>query len=136
MTDAQRNTIIQMRANGSGYSAIATAVGLTKDNVKSFCRAHNLGGVKAEAAPSFSPGKNCLYCGKPIKQAPNRKMKKFCSDKCRLSWWNKHPEMVKRKKIAELKCQCCGETFTSKNPMQKFCSWNCYAESRKAVQNG
>ena len=48
MTNEQRKEITDLRHQGYGYTAIANAVGLSKDSVKAFCRNHGLAGVKAE----------------------------------------------------------------------------------------
>ena len=45
MTNEQKERITAMRHDGYGYTTIAKAVGLTKDNVKAYCRAHDLAGV-------------------------------------------------------------------------------------------
>lgn len=134
MTDYQRQKIKEMREQGIGYSGIACEVGLSKDSVKAYCRNHGLGGVKEQT--KISADKKCLYCGKTVRQIPTRKTKKFCSDKCHMKWWNEHPELVKRKNLNSLVCEYCGADFKSKNPLQKFCSCSCYANSRKkAVDN-
>ena len=137
MNDTQRMRIEEMRGEGIGYSVIAIETGLSKDSVKAYCRTHNLGGVKDIKKVGISASKKCMCCGKPVVQIPTRKPKKFCSDECRMKWWNSHPEMVKRKNIAHLVCALCGESFESKNPAQIYCSRDCYAKARKkAAGNG
>ena len=49
MTNEQRERIATMRQDGCGYTTIAKVVGLTKDSVKAYCRAHNLAGMKAQS---------------------------------------------------------------------------------------
>jgi hypothetical protein len=72
-----------------------SAVGLTKDSVKAYCRVHDLGGIKAESNARVAPEQGfCLCCGKPLQQAPGKKKIKFCSAECRQRWWNAHPEAV------------------------------------------
>lgn len=44
MTDAQAAQIKALRTQGEGYKAIASAVGLTRDIVRNYCRAHGMGG--------------------------------------------------------------------------------------------
>jgi endogenous inhibitor of DNA gyrase (YacG/DUF329 family) len=31
----------------------------------------------------------CEFCGQSVRQSEHRKRKRFCSDKCRMSWWNR-----------------------------------------------
>jgi len=48
MTNAQKERIAIMRQDGCGYSTIAKFVGLTKDSVKTYCRTHDIAGIKAQ----------------------------------------------------------------------------------------
>jgi len=41
----QKKQITQMRSEGSGYSMIAAALGISENTFKSFCRRNNLGGA-------------------------------------------------------------------------------------------
>ena len=67
----------------------------------------------------------------PVKQNPGRKKKRFCSDSCRMKWWNSHMDKVKRKAIYEFTCLHCGRTFTAYgNSGRKYCSHDCYIEER------
>jgi endogenous inhibitor of DNA gyrase (YacG/DUF329 family) len=117
-----------------GYAAIASKLNLTKDQVKYYCRTRGLAGV-AKAEDDLSSV--CRFCGKDIVSLPHKKRRIFCSDKCRLAWWNSHPELVRRNGMHKLVCAECGVTFQSKNPSQKFCSRACYGFSqRKEKENG
>ena len=73
-------------------------------------------------------------CGKPVAQKEGRKEKKFCSDKCRTSWWNSHQSEINRKAYYTLVCQYCGKEFKSNgNQRRKFCCRECYANHRKKL---
>ena len=57
--------------------------------------------------------------------------KKFCSDKCRMAWWNAHQDQVTRNAHYSFVCAQCGENFTVYgNASRKFCSRACYLTSR------
>jgi len=43
MTQQQKEKIIKMRRGGFSYSRISTALGISENTVKSFCRRNNLG---------------------------------------------------------------------------------------------
>ena len=79
MTNEQRIKITNLRHQGYGYTAIANAVGLSKDSVKAYCRNHGLAGEVASAhtLAEVSPD-GCLNCGTPIIQRPKVKKRKFC----------------------------------------------------------
>ena len=73
----------------------------------------------------------CLQCGKPVIQKSNHK-KKFCSFRCRMDYWNSHPEQVYRRAYYALVCKYCGRPFQSYgNAHRKFCCRSCYDEHRK-----
>lgn len=132
MTTEQKERITCMRNEGYGYTAIAKAVGLGKDNVKAFCRVHHLGGVKAQSNARVTPDQDfCLTCGKTLIQTPGRKKVKFCSPVCRQEWWKAHPERVNRKAVYSFTCPCCGSSFTAYgNAGRKYCSHDCYIIDR------
>ena len=80
----------------------------------------------------------CLFCGSEITRTPGKQKRIFCSDKCRIIWWRKHPEMMQLK-MAEKECEHCQKAFLSyMSSKRKFCSRNCYYKSRhkEAPNNG
>ena len=132
MTNEQRRQISDLRHQGFGYAAIANAVGLSKDSVKAYCRSHGLGGVKADTTnPAEVATDICLNCGAALVHKPGAKRKKFCNPICRQSWWNAHPDQVKRKALYTFQCPACGKPFTSYgNDHRKYCSRACYINAR------
>ncbi len=132
MTNEQKEKIIDLRHQGYGYTAIANAVGLKKDNIKAFCRKHGLAGVKAESNARVSIVQDiCLNCGKPLTQQPGVKQRKFCCPECRTKWWNAHQDQVKQKALYRFTCPECGQDFTSYgNSKRKYCSHECYIAAR------
>lgn len=132
MTNEQRERIAAMRQDGYGYTTIAKAVGLTKDNIKAYCRSHGLAGIKAQSNARITPEQDfCLKCGKPLRQTPGRKKVKFCTSDCRQQWWNAHPEQVIQKAIYSFTCAHCGKLFTAYgNASRKYCCHNCYIADR------
>ena len=127
MTMTQKQQIAAMRRSGISYGKIATDLGASEGTVKSFCRRNKLGAL----SESFDGA--CAFCGKPLTHTAKAKKKRFCSDKCRLSWWNAHPEAVNRKAVYCFTCASCGTAFESygdKN--RKYCSRACYGLARSA----
>ena len=126
MTVSQKQKILAMRENGGKYSVIAAEFGLSENTVKSICRRNTL---VASANPDTD---FCLQCGKPLVCIPKKKQKKFCSDKCRMAWWNVHPEAMSRKAVYKFVCVQCGADFESYGDAdRKFCSRACYGLSRR-----
>jgi endogenous inhibitor of DNA gyrase (YacG/DUF329 family) len=129
MNTIQKEQIRRLRHEGTGYSKIALSLGLSENTVKSYCKRNNLGGIGA-ALPKPN-GTVCRNCGKPVVQLPGQKKRVFCSDACRVVWWNTHPEMVSRKAIYRFTCSYCGTVFESYGDnKRKYCSHACYVGDR------
>lgn len=123
MRENQKQQIISLRREGAGYGQIATAIGISINTVKSFCRRHSL--------TAKTPESVCEQCGKPVTQNPGRKRKRFCSDSCRNKWWNSHLELVQRKAVYTFTCPNCNQEFNAYgNSHRKFCSHACYIDYR------
>ena len=136
MTKEQKLQIAKLRDDGYGYSRIAQALGVSVNTVKSFCRRNNLAGKATVEIPkaqvTAGEGKRfCLCCGVSVEQNLGRKEKKFCSDKCRMEWWNNNLDKVKRKAMYEYICPNCGKQFkVYGNSHRKYCSHECYVADR------
>ena len=121
MTENESRQIQILRAKQFTCAQIADETGLPLNTVKSYLRRHPV------ATQSV-----CLQCGKPVTQTPHRKEKKFCSDRCRLRWWNNHPERITHRAVQTKMCLCCGAEFVAyRNEKQKYCSRECYNLARK-----
>ena len=128
MTDEQCQKITNLRTAGNGYKKISKLLGLSENTVKSFCQRRKLGGAVVNSNIEVAV---CKCCGKPVPQNPGRKQKKFCSDQCRMKWWNSHLDQVQRKANYVYICPVCKKTFTVYgNANRKYCSHECYIEDR------
>lgn len=131
MTDTQKVLIADLRGKGYGYKKIALVTGISENTVKSFCRRNSIPVTAASDAPSIDNEHFCLGCGVPVTQKSGRKLKKFCSDRCRNKWWNARLDQVKRKAVYDFTCPTCGEAFSAYgNANRKYCSHECYIEDR------
>ena len=107
MTNEQKYKIAELRQSGYGYANIADALGLTKNQVSAYCRRAGL------------------------MQVAGRKPVKFCSDACRIHWWNTHPDAVDKKAFYDFTCACCGKPFRAYgNSRRKYCCHACYVQAR------
>ncbi|MBS4899913.1 MAG: DUF2116 family Zn-ribbon domain-containing protein [Clostridiales bacterium] len=123
----EKEKIKILREKGLGYTAIAKEINISVNTIKSYCKRHGLGGTKT----CDEDTSHCEYCGKPVIQKPGRKKKRFCSDKCRNTWWNNHKNMINHKAIYEFTCKQCGKDFSAYgNSNRKFCSHSCYIKNR------
>ena len=107
-----QNQIRNLALQGFGYKRIADIVGISPDTVKSHLRRH----------PAKPESSVCMQCGKPLEQTKGRKEKKFCSDKCRMAFWNSHQDEVNKQAYYTLTCVHCGKEFESYgNKNRKYC---------------
>lgn len=129
----EKEAVHRLREGGQSYTRIAEHLGISVNTVKSYCRRNNLGGI---ILPTSEPMNEifCRQCGGSLKQIPGKKHKQYCSDRCRMAWWNAHPEAVNHKNLRRFTCQTCGRVFESFGKRErKFCSRVCYGKS-KAVK--
>ena len=130
MTDEQRQQVTNLRSAGYGYKKISQLLNLSESTVKSFCKRHNIVCVETESNLNITL---CKCCGVAIRQKPKRKTKIFCSDQCRIKWWNGHLDLVNKKANYEYICPVCKKHFTVyENANRKYCSHSCYIEDRFA----
>ena len=106
-----------LRKQGKKASEIAKTLQISLNTVRSYMRRH----------PIEDNNHRCKNCDKPIYQPPGRKPKLFCSDKCRMAWWNSHRDAVNKKAYRTFTCEYCGKEFTSyATDTRKYCSRECY----------
>jgi len=123
MTAEQKQQIAVLREQGNGYKKTAQILGISENTVKSIYQ-------RCKAAESAAED-TCLCCGKALTQTPGCKKKKFCSDSCRMKWWNGHLDRVKRKANYDFICPNCHKPFTAYgNANRKYCCHECYIEDR------
>ena len=123
MTKAEIKKLNTLRWEGRSASEISAILGISVNTVRSHIHRH----------PEVEGCKPCRNCGRPVVQHPGRKEKLFCSDKCRMEWWNSHREQVNKKAYYKLKCSYCGKEFESYgNKNRKYCCRQCYLNSLRA----
>ena len=127
MTTDEINIVRDLQRRGLGYKKISSLTGISVNTVKAYCRRHKLDCVEAEITQTF-----CRSCGMAIEVVPKQKPRQFCSDACRMKWWNAHPDKVKRKAFYKFTCPQCGRQFESYgNNHRKYCSRECSATARR-----
>ena len=134
MTNTQKERIQRMRWRDCSYIEISEALGVPEATIKSFCRRNNLQDADLQtlkaAREDFAIPVVCTQCGLMLEQGAKRKPRRFCSDKCRLAWWNSHRHEINHKKIRKLICAACGNEFKSYDAGRKYCSHACYIQTR------
>ena len=132
MKEEQEKQIIKMRKSGLGFTAIASRLQLSKIAVRAFCKSQGLMEKRPPDLEMQNPTPdNCKTCGKQLKYTSGKKKRQFCSNRCRMDWWNTHPNKVKRKAFYLFTCEFCGDEFTSYgNAKRKYCCQECYINDR------
>ncbi len=129
MTNSQKERISHMRLDGESYAAIADALGLSRNTVKSYC----LRNFRAEfnKKPISALTGTCVLCGKSFTLCPGHRQRRFCSDRCRMAWWNAHRDLLRSTAKVVLTCACCGKQFMDyERQHRKYCSHACYILDR------
>jgi len=132
VANEQKKKIEYMRGMGESYAAIADALGISVNTVKSYCRRNGLGGrMAASVSTSVEPVAVCKQCGNPLVQLQGMKPRKFCSPSCRSAWWAAHPQEIRQKAVYSFTCAKCSAGFTAYgNKGRKYCSHACYVADR------
>lgn len=119
MRKDEKSQIDALRDQGWGARKIAKEIGVSENTVKSYLRRNS------------DEEEGCPICGKRLISIPGHKAKKFCSDECRMTWWNTHRDRISTKSHQTIICACCGEEFTAPaSSGRKYCSRECYIEGR------
>jgi len=138
MNAIQKDHIAKLRKSGETYSLIAATLGLSLNTVKSYCRRNNLSkGSGNESAMFMINSELCAQCGKSLIHRDKAKPKRFCDDKCRLTWWNHHRDQLTHRTECKLTCARCGTVFHNHGNMsRKYCSHFCYIAHRFGAADG
>ena len=114
MNSFQKQRISELRGKGETYAAIAAELDISESTIKTYCRRN---GIQPDACP---------VCGNTLMHTPNKKKKRFCSDKCRSTWWAKNPEAMNCKAVYNFVCLSCAKPFSAYgNAKRKYCSVSC-----------
>lgn len=131
MTNEQKEQIAVLRRQGYGYSKIAQTLSISENTVKSYCRRNGL------CSDALNNTAACKKCGKLIIIKEKCKPRQFCSDRCRVAWWNSHQRQSHAKTIYHFVCEKCGAPFESNgNKSRKYCSHDCYIAARFGKERG
>lgn len=118
MTDKEKTAINNLVGMGTSITDISEKLNISRNTVKSYLQRKKTADV-------------CLNCGAVLTHTPHKKKKKFCSDKCRMHYWNTHQNEMSHTSAAIVKCEVCGKDVLSyrKKP-RRFCSRECAAKGR------
>lgn len=123
MDIVKKSEVIRLKKEGKSYREISKELSLSLGSVKSLIS-------RMEINKSEEKSETCRYCGKPFIAPNGRKVKHFCSTKCRLAYWNLHRgEKESFERTGE--CRCCHKRFYKRSrKSQVYCSRECYIKDR------
>ena len=121
MTESQKKKIIAMRQQKATYTTISETLGIPVGTIKTFCRRNDI-------TTDLPKGKSrCKNCGEVFISTGKTKPRVFCSDRCKVDWWNNHRAERKSANILLHTCPVCGKKFTAyAGANRKYCSQACY----------
>lgn len=129
MTEPEKSIITRMREGGATYASIASHLTLSQNTIKSFCQRKGIQPLPKQADSAELC--YCAQCGQPLARQENRKPKRFCSNKCRSHWWNRHRKELSKKTAVITTCAHCGNRFKSyPQECRKYCCHACYIRAR------
>ena len=125
-----KKKVMLLRSKGLSYGLIAKEQDTNLNTVKSICRRNRNKDIQVPETTY------CWYCGECVAQNPKRKMKKFCSDKCRYRWWQKNGIRESESGVHKIRCKHCGSEFQAyKSDQRKYCCHACYIAERFGKQS-
>lgn len=142
LNNAIKDRILELRQKGYGYKSISSILKVKRDDVRDFCRSKGLSGYLGygKSVSSYPEIKvkdyqeKCQQCGREINMNDKLGRKsKFCSNKCRRTWWSNHPENKDKREKAwySFICLYCGKEFKAYgNKNRKYCSRRCSQNHR------
>ena len=131
VTQQQKEQITRLRATGASFGKIASALGMSVNTVKSYCKRNPVSAENVHVPQTAMHTERCPQCSVLLRQTSGHRQKRFCSPKCRMAWWKAHPEQMEHKKLVQVECQYCGVTFFQYGSRpRKFCSRDCYFSHR------
>ncbi len=120
MTNHHKTELDRMRRQGATPATIAEKLDLPLATIRSYIYRH----------PLKEQENTCPACGKPVLAENRGKKRRFCSDACRMAWWNSHPTDVNKQAFYSITCQHCGKDFLSYgNKNRKYCSRECFLDA-------
>lgn len=123
--------IIKVIPKGTPVSTISNIAFIAIEDAKALGKMVNGKSFYRRNAKTKPQLETCMHCGKPIEQTKHKRQKKFCSDKCRNSWWSANPQNRRPKKLYSHICAYCGTAFQSDRTKSKYCSVKCFADARR-----
>lgn len=126
LNNEQKEKVIELRKLGIGYRSISTAMNLSRDKIRNFCKAQGLDGYgKNNKNEEKSIRELCKNCGKSMNQKRIKGLPKaYCSKEYKKEWEVKHPILYRHEYY------CCGKKFESKTKSADFCCHKCYIHDR------
>ena len=89
MTKQEKGQIELLRTSGYSYGEIAKMLTLTRSTVSNYCLRNDISAPDKDIAQALSYGyRLCPNC-KRLFEVQNQKSKQFCSDICRVKYWQR-----------------------------------------------
>ncbi len=124
MTGQEKNTLIDMRQRGLKLHEMAKITGMKEGTIRSFFSRFGIQNMELNRAAL------CKQCHSPLLAKKYKRVRLFCSDACRIKWWNQHRGEGTHRNQHVYRCRYCQTEFRS-YAEAKYCSRACYFASKR-----
>lgn len=125
LTNEEKEKIAVMRKNEMGYRTIANAIGVTRDQVRDYCRTKSMRLV-GKTGEHKEQG-TCEACGSSYSKINKRHV--YCSKECRPG------KVYIKKKPREKDCLNCKKKMPCKSASHVYCSSQCRVEYNQVTKS-
>ncbi len=86
-----KEQVIKLKKEGLSFKKISDQLSIPENEVRKICR---------KAGRSLLIGE-CKNCKTEVKSIKGRKVRQFCSDRCRWDWWNNKHKLERKSKESQ-----------------------------------
>ncbi len=132
MTEPEIEAVNRLQGFGLDYREIAEVTRIDRETVRTYTRRH-----PAVITIRIEADGYCRSCGRPLAFTAGHRTRLYCGTSCRMRFWNGHRDHIRHRTWRTYTCLCCGKMFEAGGrEARKYCSRECYHQSRKKEKTG
>ena len=130
LTEHEIEAVDRLIGYGLDYKQIGEVTGIDKEILRSYTRRHPAVHVTLVDTDGY-----CRSCGRPVSFTPGHRIRFFCGNQCRRTFWNSHRDQIRHRTWRAFTCLYCGSAFKGRRD-HKYCCRECYFLSRRKENHG